>query len=304
MNTKALMVTILFFGAIIIFEEQSISPNGKIDKPKPQPQPIIPIEPEPAPPPVPPKIEPEFKNHPPLRKITKLGKVLSDIESHMPAGHIYRDSDRITWGHETTHGINSRLRMEYSRLRGGSEGYHGTWVGNRFKSFAGINGFYVLEDQAVIIKEPNTTIQASARLVPRSLRGGVYNLYMIQQARSWGDTPLYIFDEWVSYANGSAVRLDLGISRRAETVKFMLEFNVYAICVAQASKSEDPQFKKFLMWHLERSMKLYKDSVNLGDLSKSTAYLELTKTSSDASEFRAFCRDYFGAEWTKKILEF
>ncbi|GAG85123.1 unnamed protein product, partial [marine sediment metagenome] len=59
--------------------------------------------------------EVEWTEEEPLRNVPNLGKVLSDIESHMPKGHIYSDPDRITWGHETTHGIHGRLRQKYSK---------------------------------------------------------------------------------------------------------------------------------------------------------------------------------------------
>jgi len=223
--------------------------------------------------------------------------VLADIESHMPAGHIYKDNDLITWGHETTHGINSHLRMKFQR---GGYGWDGKqWL---ITQQARINGFYVLENRAAIINEPNTTIRAAAALVPRTLRSGVYNLYMVQQAGQWNDTPLYVFDEWVAYTNGSAVRLNLKITSRGETVLYMLEFNNYAIAVAMACKTENQQFKKFLMWHLERTMELYRQNLLLGDVSQATAYLEKTKTSPDAEELRAFARQYFGTEWTQRVL--
>lgn len=258
------------------------------------------------------KFIPEFENHPAIRNVTNLGKVLSDIEEHMPEGHIYKDEDKITWGHETTHGINSNLRMKFSTKTTslGDVQLLGTWIddihGHKvFKSYARINGFYVLEDRAVIINEPDTTVGTVAELVPRSLRGGVYKLYMIDQAKSWNDTPLYIFDEWTAYTNGSEVRLDLGIKERSETVLYMLEFNVYALCLAQACKTEDMQFKNYLKWNIERSMKLYLDSKEkLGNAERHDAYLETMKTSTDAEVFRTSARDYLGIDWTKKVLGF
>ena len=67
------------------------------------------------------------------------GSVLYDIESHLPTsyGSTYRDNDRVTWGHETTHGINSHLRNYFNK------------TGKK------ANGFYVLNGQGVIIPEPN-----------------------------------------------------------------------------------------------------------------------------------------------------
>ena len=59
----------------------------------------------------------------PMRQVNIEPKELADIESRMPAGHIDRDSDLVTWAHETTHGINSRCRV---------------WAGS------GMNAFYCL----------------------------------------------------------------------------------------------------------------------------------------------------------------
>lgn len=270
-----------------------------------KPDPVSPLTPPKEPPPQP-KIEPKFESYPAIRNITNLGKVLSDIEGHMPAGHIYKDNDKITWAHETTHGINSNIRQKFaSRYADGT--LYGEWrplhTGRLvFKSYGKINGFYVLEDRACVIQEPNTTIQAAAKLVPSSLRGGVYNLYMIQQAASWGDTPLYVFDEWTAYTNGAACRLDLGIKERSETVLFALEFNVYALSVAMASKSEDEQFKSYLKWNIERAMKLYEDSKSLGGYEAQDAYLAKMRTSSDADFLRKFTKTYFGEEWAIKVL--
>ncbi len=56
--------------------------------------------------------QPKWTDYPPIRQVDSqsMGRVLADIESHMPAGHIYRDADKITWGHETSHGIASNIR--------------------------------------------------------------------------------------------------------------------------------------------------------------------------------------------------
>jgi hypothetical protein len=229
-----------------------------------------------------------------------LGKVLSDIDSHLPAGHIYRDSDKITWGHETTHGINSAIRQKFSAnqvsllddpwrpLESGIKVFHN----------GRINGFYCLQNRAAVIDEPRTTIQTVAKMVPQPLRGNVYQLYLVTQAGSWGDTPLYIFDEWVAYTNGSEVRKDLGIQERSETVSQMIEFDIYALTLAQAVKKHDPQyddrqFKAFLMWNIERSMTFLPES-------KSEAYLKEFREGSSSAELRKFTIDYCGAAWAEK----
>lgn len=272
-------------------------------------QPQKPDEPIEEPPPEPKQIEPEFVSYPQVRSVSEdLGKVLKDIESHMPANHIYKDSDKITWGHETTHGINSHLRMKFSQ--GNNASLAGEWTPLHdgklvFKSYARINGFYVLNDRAVIIKEPATTIRAVAKTVPPSLRGDVYNLYLVQQAQSWDDTPLYLVDELSSYTNGSEVRYDLGIQTRSETVLYMLEFTVYSLCIPMASNSDDPQLKNFLAWQVARTMKLYQDSKQkLGGAEKQDAYLAKIRTSEDAEQFRSFVRKYLGEAWVSQQLGF
>lgn len=276
----------------------------------------IPLPPEPEPVKPEPKIEPQWTNYPAQRNVTdsSLGEVLRDIESHMPAGHIYRDNDKVTWAHETTHGINSHLR-------------------NKFREGQRINGFYCLQDRGAIIVEPPTTIQTVARTVPSSLRGGVYNLYMVQQAGSWGDTPLYIFDEWMGYSNGTAAGLDLAEKnlwtggKRSETVLYMLEFNVYSMCLAmqvaqmrdyyggyididgnywEYSGYDDTQFKAFMMWNIERTMGYYQKSKQFSQFSDSRhdSYLSTLRTSGDAAALRSFAKSYFGDDWCQKQFGF
>lgn len=213
------------------------------------------------------------------------GKVLSDIRTHIDDGGYYNDSDLITAGHETTHGINSVIRNKY---------YQGK----------AINAFYCLEDRAVILNEPKIRIEKVAKMVPNSLRGNVYNLYLVEQASSgWGDRSLYLCDEWISYTNGSAVRKDLQIKKRAETVRYMLEFNVYVMTLAKALQEDESSydiydFKNFVRWNIERSMQIYDEE------DEAKQYLNKLRTESDADGLRSFARNYFGLEWCKKVLGF
>lgn len=277
--------------------------------PPTQEQPTTPESPKNEEPPkvepkLPEKIEPKWTDWPAVRQVSNLGKVLSDIESHMPAGHIYKDSDKITWAHETTHGINSNIRQKFS----GSEVNWGRSVWREIDGkpvfHAGrVNGFYCLDNKAAVINEPNVRIQTVAAAVPQSLRGPVYSLYLVQQAQSWGDTPLYIMDEGIAYQNGSACRLDLGIQERSETVSQMMEFVVYGTTLAmiikkQDSSYDDQQFKAFLMWFIERAFNIYKGE------ERAKPYLEAFKTSNDATSLREFAKSYYGEEWTKIILGF
>lgn len=95
------------------------------------------------------------------------------------AGPHYYDPDPITTVHECTHGVNSMLRQEL-----GGECYY-VPVG-RVYQLRGSTGV-TLADVAAANK----------------YRGDLVNLYLIQQQRYWNDNALYLFDEWVAYANGA-----------------------------------------------------------------------------------------------------
>lgn len=248
------------------------------------------IKPEPPKP-----IEPEWTNYPAIRgRQNGLGEVLSDIESHMPAGHIYRDNDKVTWAHETSHGLASNIRQKFGRS-------------------GRINGFYCLKDRACVIKEPPTTIQRTAQVIPRSLRGGVYQLYMIQQASSWGDTPLYICDEWMGYSNGTHAGIDLAekgqwtAGRRLGTVRYMMEFNVYTIAMlSTVPQHQDEQLKKFVQWNLERTVDLLSKSKLHDAFTDPSAetYWKTFQTGVEGEPLRVFARSYFGTEWCLRVLGF
>lgn len=301
---SVLIIIILLMIVGFIYQTKQVPPVAEMVLQRPyEPQQIEPpseIKPELK------RVEPVFLNWPQVRVVdSSLGKVLGDIEAHMPAGHIYRDSDKITWGHETTHGINSNIRNRHQKwLVKYKKPRFFFMPGEPYlvKAAERVNGFYCLEDRAVVIIEPPVTIHAVAVQVPQSLRGGVYQLYLVNQAGSWNDTPLYIFDEWIAYTNGSEVRKDLGIQSRAETVAYMMEFNVYAMTLAKVVHAkggyDEGQFKAFLMWNMERSVKIYNNEA------VASTYLNKLRTNSDAESLRSFARSYFGAEWCKEILGF
>jgi len=184
-----------------------------------------------------------------------LGTVLGDIESRMPAGHIYRDADRITWAHETTHGLNARIRN------------------SNFQSGKVQNAFYILNGKALLMDEPKGfRLSDVAPTVPSQLRGDIYKLYMIDQQSGWNDRPLYMWDEWVSYSNGTATRTDLKITNRAETVAYMWEMAVYGSYVAL--KAADQVINDCLYFMLNRTEVLYYSSKST---EKSDAYLAKIK---------------------------
>ena len=259
----------------------------------------------------------KFDEFPKVRNVSdvKLGKILQDIDSHMPAGHRYIFANKLTWGHETTHGINATIR-------------------NQYKGPDVVNAFYCLYDRAVIIEEPAVTIRAVAATIPVSLRGPSYNLYLVQQAGGWNNRPLYLFDEWVAYTNGSEGGRELNYEGWYYELLQAHNFNVYCICLAKLVSEKCPyyndnQFRAFLKWNIERTFRLtekfdnkqkvtkeVEDSVKIDyriegewgsdsdPVNSALSYVKKVRESSDAEELRAFARKYFGKEWCKKVYGF
>lgn len=187
---------------------------------------------------------PVFTEVDPLRQVEQnLGEVLRDLEERMPPNHPYRDADRITWAHETTHGLHSRIRNQ------------------NFAPGMPLNAVYVLYGVAILVQEPAFRLADVARAIPTDLRGQIYTQYLVRQQRSWNDRPLYVWDEWGAYTNGSLCRLDLEIAGRAETVRYMLEMAVYGSYLAMLARSdvsaEGRQRQNACAWLARRSVATY-----------------------------------------------
>lgn len=56
--------------------------------------------------------DPSWKKYNPLREVRDpaLGVILGDLESHIAKEHKYFDTNKITWAHQVSHGINANLR--------------------------------------------------------------------------------------------------------------------------------------------------------------------------------------------------
>ena len=228
------------------------------------------------------------------------GTLLTDIERHLPTqyGSQYMDSDKVTHAHETTHGINSHLRNYFNT------------TGQK------ANGFYVTGNVGVIIKEPGITKSAVGPYVPTSLREFRFSTYITGQT-AWDDTPLYVFDEWVSYSNGTAV----GVNRVKEgkwnegwrDQLGNIEFVVYSLALGMAVRDKVPsyfndygQFRAFLRWHTERAMALYHEAQGMQEFAwdRCATYYDKMRTSSDAEPMRQFVRDTYGDAWAQSVMGF
>lgn len=227
------------------------------------------------------------------------GTVLNDIVSHQAPGDSNHYDDLVTLGHETCHGIHSYIRNKMGKGTGQA------------------NGFYVLNDQAVVIEEPPIRKSNVAKYIPSILRGKRYNLYVVGQ-KEWDDTPLYIWDEWNAYINGGATGVDLvqknlWTAGWRDAVAGPIEFTVYAIAIAHAVKEIAPdyyatntQFKEFLAFNTRRAMKVFKEGRVMKQFmyDEQDAYYEKLMKSPEAEEFRVKTREMFGHHFTEEVLGF
>lgn len=278
--------------------------------PAPAPSPMPAPNPPPGPQPQPQKPRPgsqvkwtEFKAEKNLSN-DAWGVYLTDIENHLPwkYGKQYRFDDKNTWAHETTHGIQAHLNNEWSKAdRNGKRDVY--WL-------------YIGYDKAAGIPQPNIKISDISRLVPEKLRKSRFNLYLVEQRKYFENEPIYIFDEWVAYCNGAECGNELLNKKlvqkqnKTDELWSVVEFSVYATYVAISQKKNDPdydnkQLMEFLAFNLERSMKLYRDGMKHDCLNwDNNEYLEFLKTAPEASEWRGFLIDNYGATWTKEVYGF
>lgn len=154
------------------------------------------------------------------------------------------EPDRVTYCHEATHMLNSRIRKAAG--------------GNR------VNAFYVGGGMAVVLKEPGVQLRTVAGYVSPELRNSTYKLYFIEQAQHWNNEPLYVLDEWSAYCNGSQAARELGCDPHG-THERAIWFCHFADCVVKAVREHDPDYTQlqdlteFVEWQKARAKKLAVD---------------------------------------------
>lgn len=216
-------------------------------------------------------------------------------------------SSKITSAHECTHGTNSELRMRRSEMAGiKSDGQLDiTFVRSKgvtliqprrdvrelfFAKAGKVNGFYVGGDRAIMLPEPGIRKSTVAKYIPSGLRGMRFSTYITGQ-RAWDDTPLYIFDEWVAYNNGTATGVDLnklgdGSGRGTDQPMGPLEFFAYALGLCRAVEDLDsgyytsnPQFTAFMEFELYRAFATIQEAIKRFPWSSAQQYLDNLRSS-------------------------
>jgi len=170
-----------------------------------------------------------------------LPETLRDVLAHLPerdaAGARDRTSpeDFVTWAHEATHFMNSRL------------------------STTKVRGFYTLYSEGWQVPlTKKTTLAHVAVAIPERLRGRTYKTYLIDSRRDWDAFPLYLMDEWLAYQHGSMCRHEMGWTKRRETEEFMAELAIYSSHMVEVVARHEPEYpieelREFRDFMLERS---------------------------------------------------
>lgn len=125
--------------------------------------------------------------------------------------------------HETTHLLNSQLRNQAG---------------------PGWQACYVMRGRAALLREPaGITLTDVAHAVPAAKRGPRYDLYLVQQAKYWNDTPSYVLDELAAYTNGWECYTKTGDTGNAQNSHdCAIEFIGYATVLADLIAAKDPSY--------------------------------------------------------------
>jgi hypothetical protein len=148
------------------------------------------------------------------------------------------------------------------------------------------------------------------------LQGPRYSLYLMN-SWSWDDTPLYIWDEWNSYTNGTEVAVDLANAGMwsfgwRDACMGTVEFVVYAIAVGMAARDLDPtyftgyaQFTEFLAWNLIRSLDVFRACRVISHFAwtDQDLYYQALRTGASAAPFRQFLVDTYGLTFATDVLD-
>lgn len=150
-------------------------------------------------------------SYPPVRQGSHHHSVVRDVESHLSASayNYYREDTATTTVHECTHGINADLR-------------------NKFHPGGRHNCFYLLRNEWFGCPEPNWLKREVIPFIPVEYRSG--DLFERVSGTAWHDRPLYLWDEWVAYVNGS----ELG---ETYSINHALVFGFYAGAVLKREQN-------------------------------------------------------------------
>jgi len=149
--------------------------------------------------------------------------------------------DFVTWCHEATHFMNSKL------------------------STPKLRGYYTLDNEGWRVPlTKKTRLSQVAASIPAGLRGRTFKTYLVDARGDWEEIPLVLFDEWIAYQHGSMTRRELGWLKRRETEDFMAELAIYSAYMVEEVAKREPEYpvedlRLFFSFMLERSRLIAED---------------------------------------------
>lgn len=162
------------------------------------------------------------------------GHTLRDIAGRLPRSTPAADADLITYAHEGNHFLS----------RGG-HGCHRIYVGD--------GKVWEIPTPPLVTEEVFAAIPHRLRL--NSASQTIYQTYLSQgRTEYWATQPLMILDEWRAYTAGSKARQEIGVARRAETIRHMETFAAYSKVLHDLAKEIDgydmTEMRAFCRWNL------------------------------------------------------
>lgn len=270
---------------------------------------------------------PAFLQYPKLHQVEAGDSPYADARNHCQRYDYYSvRGERVTSVHECTHGINSQLRnhpLKEPRVIKNQIVFGDPYEEDEVhiachaplpagdRAAGAVAGFYLLQDRAVMLTNPPGTISEAARLVPASARYGRFNLYMVKQAVSWNNEPLYVYDEWVAYRNGAHCLVwdaTHGGTKDGNTDYIFgpLEFCTYGLAVAmmahkRGALSED--LRVFTGWLLVDCFNLYFVGKQYAPWATANKLYEQFRSGADLAPYRQFCSDVLGTPVPSGVVD-
>lgn len=244
-----------------------------------------------------------FKPYPSVHKVVEGKSVYADAVNHCKTYRNFLVNNSVTSSvHELSHGIASEIRnsrVSFSTLDDPPPGDSYKVMLQPVGAQGRTNGFYLLEDRAIVLEEPNIRKKDCIKYIPPSMRDYRYKLY-VQGQTAWDDTPLYIFDEWIAYANGAACVIDLDTNYKDGSTDYIygpVEFIAYAVGIlmaADAANSLNQKLIDFSLWHFDRVVKLYTAGIKILPWAAADKCMDKLKNSPDCKDIRDFLLNKIG----------
>lgn len=229
----------------------------------------------------------------------KWGTVFTDVACHLPKMARYdsayyrylKRGDLITASHEWTHFLNEHL------------------------SSSNGSGYYLLNGRYAVLTTPRK-LRGNVPYVPPSLRGELFDLYLIQNRGNAQVDPLYLLDEWTAYINDVTTAVDQlkngkpldtsGDATQPHTAGNVLEFTFYGFAVGMAVEKYDPQYyngpegkklRDFILLNAQRSLIIHAEALGYPEISKgdrrNTELWENFRGKKDTSAMRTWVKMEF-----------